>query len=94
MPTGRQQLVVTLPAEMVELVQRKVASGEYLNESDVINDSLSLLLEDQEQSLERWLREEIVPVCLAMEADPSSGMSSSELLASLEGARRERQKSA
>lgn len=91
MPTGRQQLVVTLPPEMVELVQRKVASGEYADESAVIAESLELL-EDREEGLERWLREEIVPVCLAMEADPSSGMSSSEVLASLEAARRERQK--
>jgi antitoxin ParD1/3/4 len=93
MPTGRQQLVVTLPPEMVELVRRKVASGEYADESDVIAESLELL-EDREEGVERWLREEIVPVCIAMEADPASGMSSSELLDSLEAARRERQKSA
>ena len=91
MPTGRQ-LVVTLPPELVDLVQRKVASGEYADESAVIAESLELL-EDREEGLERWLREEIVPVCHALEADPSSGISSSELLASLEAARRERQKS-
>jgi putative addiction module CopG family antidote len=90
MPTGRQ-LVVTLPPEMIDLVQRKVASGEYADESAVIAQSLELL-EDREEGLERWLREEVVPVCLAMEAAPASGMSSSELLAGLEAARRERQK--
>ncbi len=93
MPTGRQQLVVTLPPEMVELVQRKVASGEYVDESDVIREGLELL-EDREEGLERWLREEVVPVCLAFEADTSTGMSPSELLASLEAARGERQKPA
>jgi putative addiction module CopG family antidote len=91
MPAARQ-LVVTLPEEMAEVVRRKVASGEYADESEVISDSLTLL-EDQEQSLERWLREEVVAECIAMEADPSSGMSSSEVLASLEAARHERQKS-
>jgi antitoxin ParD1/3/4 len=91
MPAGRQQLVVSLPPEMVDLVQRKVASGEYADEGEVIADSLELL-EDREQGLDRWLREEIVPVCSAVEAEPSSGMSSSELLDSLEVARRERQK--
>jgi antitoxin ParD1/3/4 len=49
----------------------------------VIAESLELL-EDREAGIERWLREEIVPVCLAMEADPSSGISSSELLDSLD----------
>jgi hypothetical protein len=58
----------------------------------VIAESLELL-EDREAGIERWLREEIVPVCLAMEADPSSGISSSELLDSLEAARLKRQKS-
>jgi putative addiction module CopG family antidote len=91
MPTGRQ-LVVTIPAELAELVHRKVASGEYADESEVIRESLALL-EDHEQGVERWLREEVVPVCLAMEADPSSGVSSSELLDNLEAARLVRQKS-
>jgi antitoxin ParD1/3/4 len=90
MPTGRQ-LVVTLPAEMAELVHRKVASGEYVDESAVIADSLELL-EDREAGIERWLREEIVPVCVAME-DGSSDISSTELLESLEAARLKRQKS-
>jgi antitoxin ParD1/3/4 len=92
MPTGRQ-LVVNLPSNLVDLVQRKVASGEYADESDVISDSLALL-EDQEQGLERWLREEVVPACMEMEADPSSGISSSGVLANLEAARSERQKRA
>jgi antitoxin ParD1/3/4 len=93
MPTGRQQLVITLPPEMVDLVQRKVASGEYADESAVIAESPELL-EDREEGIERWLREEIVPVCRAMEAYPSSGMSSSELLDSLEAARRDSRKPA
>jgi len=38
MPAGRQ-LVVNLPPNLVDLVQRKVASGEYADESDVISDS-------------------------------------------------------
>jgi Arc/MetJ-type ribon-helix-helix transcriptional regulator len=90
MPTSRQ-LVVNIPVTMAELVHRKVASGEFADESAVISESLELL-QDREEGIERWLREEVVPACLEMEADPSSGMSSSELLASLETARGERQK--
>jgi putative addiction module CopG family antidote len=92
MPTGRQ-LVVNLPPNLIDLVQRKVASGEYADESDVISDSLALL-EDREQGIERWLREEVVPSCLEMEANPERGISPSELLASLEAARMGRQKRA
>jgi len=90
MPTSRQ-LVVNIPVTMAELVHRKVASGEFADESAVISESLELL-QDREEGIERWLREEVVPACLEMEADPSSDMSSSELLASLETARGERQK--
>ena len=92
MPTGRQ-LVVNLPANLVDLIHRKVAYGEYADESSVISDSLALL-EDQQQGLEGWLREEVVPVCQEMEANHSSGMSSSEVLASLDTARSEHLKRA
>jgi antitoxin ParD1/3/4 len=92
MPTGRQ-LIVTLPAELAEMVQRKVASGEYADESAVIIDSLAIL-QDQQHKMERWLREEVVPACAAFKADPSAGISASELLAHLDAARRDRQRSA
>ena len=92
MPSSRQ-LTVTLPVELAEMVQRKVASGEYSDESAVLVDSLALL-QDHKQKMERWLREDVVPACAALEANPSSGMSSSELLAHLDAARRDRQRSA
>ena len=64
---------MTLPDEMVELVHRKVASGEYADESDVISDSLALL-EERESGLDPWLIEEVGPACDAMHADPSIGI--------------------
>jgi putative addiction module CopG family antidote len=92
MSTSRQ-LVVTLPAELADMVDRKVASGEYADESAVIADSLTLL-QDHKQRMERWLREEVVPACAAFEKNPSVGISASELLAHLDAARRDRQRSA
>ncbi len=90
MPTVRQ-LTVTLPVELAEMVDRKVASGEYADESAVIVDSLAVL-QDHHQKMERWLREEVVPACAAFKT--SSGISASELLAHLDAARRDRQRSA
>jgi putative addiction module CopG family antidote len=72
MPTSRQ-LVVNLPPNLADLVQRKVASGEYADESDVISDSLSLL-EERESGLDRWLIEEVGPSYDAMHADPTIGI--------------------
>ena len=72
MPATRQ-VVVNLSPELADLVQRKVASGEYADESDVIADSLSLL-EEREPGLEKWLVEKVGPAYDAMHADPSRGI--------------------
>jgi antitoxin ParD1/3/4 len=58
---------------MAELVQRKVASGEYLDESEVITDSLALL-EERESGIDRWLIDVVGPEYDAMHADPSRGI--------------------
>ena len=86
-----QQILVTLPTDVADLLHRKVASGEYASESEVIADSLALL-EEQSMDLEQWLREEVVPACLELEADPSSGISSTELRAALENDRKTRER--
>jgi putative addiction module CopG family antidote len=72
MPEDRQ-LVVTVPHKLAEFMQRKIASGKYAGESEVISEGLAIL-EDREQTIERWLREEVVPAQQAMEADPSRGI--------------------
>lgn len=87
----QRQMTVTLSAEAAEFVRRKVTSGAFPDESAVIRESLALL-EDQDAGFERWLREEIVPACLEFEQDPSTALSSAEVLAELEQARGARQK--
>ena len=87
------QLNIMLPDHMAELVKRKVSSGEYANESDVICEGLDLL-EDRDEGVERWLREEVVPTCVEFEKDPSAALSGSEVLAELERARQLQQKPA
>jgi antitoxin ParD1/3/4 len=77
---------------MAEFVHRKVVSGDYADENAVIAASLALL-QDQQQKMDRWLREDVVPACAAFETEPSSGISASELLANLDAARRDRQRS-
>ena len=39
-----QQLTITLPNEMADLIRAKVAAGEYATESQVIRDGLRTLL--------------------------------------------------
>jgi Arc/MetJ-type ribon-helix-helix transcriptional regulator len=71
---------------MADRLRRKVASGEYASESEMIADGLALL-EDDKETFERWLREDVIAACKEFEANPSSAISAEELLAKLERAR-------
>ena len=65
-----QQLSITLPNEMAELVRAKVTAGEYATESEVIRDGLRVLLA-RDRAVETWLREQVVPAYDALKANPS-----------------------
>jgi putative addiction module CopG family antidote len=77
-----QQFSITLPHDMAKLVRRKVASGEYATESEVVRDGLRALAA-RDRALERWLREEVVPAAQAMERDPSRGLSAAQVRSAL-----------
>jgi antitoxin ParD1/3/4 len=86
MPT--QTLTVHLPQTFADAIQRKVASGEFASESDVIISALLALdAEDSphdEARIENWLKNEVVPIALRMEANPAEGHSIEDVLATLE----------
>jgi antitoxin ParD1/3/4 len=82
------QLNVTLPDHMIDLVKRKVSSGEYATESDVVRESLDLL-EDHEKSLEQWLSEVVGPAYDATHANRESGLSLDELKKELAARRKQ-----
>jgi antitoxin ParD1/3/4 len=63
-----QQFSITLPNEMAEMVRKKVASGEYATESEVIRDGLRTL-SARDAVVERWLRNEVVPTYDRVMAD-------------------------
>ncbi len=77
-----QQLSITLPIGMAQLVRAKVESGEYASESEVIRDGLRAL-QARDQAVERWLREEVAPAYEAMKADPSRGIPADQMRAAL-----------
>jgi len=53
-----QQLSITLPNEMADLVRAKVQSGEYASESEVIREGLRAL-EARERAVESRLRSRV-----------------------------------
>lgn len=77
-----QQLSITLPNEMAELVRAKVATGEYATESEVIRDGLRTLLA-RDRAVEEWLRGTVAPAYDALRADPSRGVSPAHVRSAL-----------
>jgi antitoxin ParD1/3/4 len=80
-----QKLTVTLPDEIAEMVRRRVDSGEYASESDVIRDALKTIEDDPMRGpeIEEWLKTVAVPAHDAIAADPSRGRSVEQVRASL-----------
>jgi antitoxin ParD1/3/4 len=76
---AERQFSITLPADMAEIVERKVSSGSYASVSAVMRDGLKALI-DQEDQVERWLREEVVAGHGEYLADPTQGVPAADVL--------------
>jgi antitoxin ParD1/3/4 len=63
----------SLPAEHAKFIDAQVRSGAYASGSEVVRAGLRAL-QERDAAVERWLREEVVPVYDAMKADPSRGI--------------------
>lgn len=77
-----QQLSITLPHEMAELIRAKVSAGEYATESEVVRDGLRVLLA-RDRAVETWLREQVAPAYDALKANPSRAVSAKHVRARL-----------
>jgi antitoxin ParD1/3/4 len=82
-----QQLSITLPNEMAQIVRAKVAAGEYATESEVIRDGLRTLLA-RDRAVESWLREQVAPSYDALKADPTRVLSTNHVRSALATERR------
>lgn len=85
-----QQMSITLPNDMAEMVREKVAAGESASESEVIRDGLRTLAA-RDKAVDKWLREQVVPAARALKADPSRALTGAQLRARLTRQRRARQ---
>jgi putative addiction module CopG family antidote len=76
------QINVTLPNDMADMVKSKVQIGEYANESEVIRDSLRVMLE-HDQIVENWLHSQVGSAYDALKADPSRAVTVEEVRSQL-----------
>ena len=74
---------ITLAADQAEYIDTLVATGMYASADDVVKAGLEAL-QDREASLDQWLREEVVPVYDAMQADSARGVSADAVLEAIE----------
>ena len=77
-----QQLSITLPNEMADVVKAKVRAGEYATESEVIRDGLRALLA-RDRAVENWLHQQVGPTYDALKADPSRAVTVNQVRARL-----------
>jgi antitoxin ParD1/3/4 len=65
-----QQMSITLPKEMAEIIKAKVRAEEYASESEVIRDGLGIL-QAHDRAVESWLIGHIGPAFDALKEDPA-----------------------
>lgn len=70
----------SLPAEHAKFIDKKVASGSYASGSEVVRAGLRAL-QERDEAVERWLREQVAPAYDAVKADPSSAIPAKQVFA-------------
>lgn len=81
-----QQMSITLPNDMADVVKSKVRTGEYASESEVIRDGLRALMA-RDRAVESWLHAQVGPAYDALKADPSRGVTADHVRSRLAAAR-------
>jgi putative addiction module CopG family antidote len=77
-----QQMSITLPNDMADVVKAKVRTGEYASESEVIRDGLRALMA-RDRAVESWLRNQVGPAYDALKTDPSRAVTTDQVRARL-----------
>lgn len=77
-----QKRTFSLPASQAKYIDKLVKSGGYVSGSEVVRAGLRALKE-RDEAMERWLREEVLPVYDAYEADPSRVVPAREVFSTL-----------
>ena len=84
-----QQFSITLPHEIADAVKAKVAGGEYATASEVVREGLCSLIA-RDRAIETWLREQVVPAAIALEAGSSRSLTPTQVREHLVQKRRAR----
>ena len=73
-----QKRTFSLPPSQSKYIDKLVKSGSYASGSEVVRAGLRALRE-RDEAMERWLRDEVVPVYEELEADPTQVVSDDQV---------------
>ena len=74
-----RSLIVSLPDDLIQVIEAKVAAGEYPSDSDLVREGIETLL-DVGFTLDEDPIADIRASCAEMDADPSLAISSDDIL--------------
>jgi antitoxin ParD1/3/4 len=80
-----------LPAEQAGYIDSLVAAGSCASGSEVVRAGLRAL-QERDTAVEKWLREEVVSVCDAMQSDPGRAIPSEQVFATIRAGHADRLK--
>jgi antitoxin ParD1/3/4 len=86
-----EKRTVSLPREQATYMDRLVNAGAYASASEVVRAGLRAL-QERDAAVERWLREEVVPVAVSMRDDPARGMTAENVFGEIRQLHSERSK--
>lgn len=72
----------SLPTEQAAYIDTLVSAGTYASASEVVRAGLRAL-QERDQAVERWLREEVVPVYDAMKANPERAIPADQVFSTI-----------
>jgi len=88
-----EKRTISLPPEQAGYIDDLVRRGSYASASEVVRAGLRAL-QEREAAVERWLREDVIPVYDAMRADPARAIPADRVRQTLRAHHEKRLKSA
>ncbi len=77
-----EKRTISLPAAQASYIDTLVDAGSYASVSEVVRAGLRAL-QERDAVVERWLRNDVIPVYDAMQADPSRAISGDQVMAAM-----------